>query len=108
MNLPTQAELDELCSGRAERAGPTGLTTDLWKKLHTIAVPARACTPTQRVKAEWVHEYLTTPDKRTFSGDPFGHIVVDNGRWLIEDGHHRWAASVFAGNTYWIARVFVR
>lgn len=104
----TQAELDELCgSPLRDRASPTGLTTDLWVGVPVMVVPVRACVPTQRVDEKYVQEYLDNPRRRSYCGDVFGHIVVDQGCWLIEDGHHRWAAACSAGRAYWAARVFV-
>lgn len=106
---PTQDELDEL-TPRPLALRPTvstGLTSELWKDVPILTVPVRACLPTQRVLMEWVHEYLTDSGRLSYSGDFFGHIVVDAGRWLIEDGHHRWAAAAMSGKTWWAARVFV-
>jgi hypothetical protein len=105
--LPAQCDLEEMCTPIHARARPAGMTTELWKSVPVMLVPVRGCLPTQRVNAIWVIEYLQDSNRMSFCGDFFGHIVVDEGRWLIEDGHHRWAAAVWEGATYWAARVLV-
>lgn len=106
--IATQEQLDELIGKPRRRPRRTGMTTELWSRVHVMTVPVLACLPTQLVKAEWVNEYLAEHSRRSYSGDPFGHIVVQDGRWLISDGHHRWAAAVMAGHPWWVARVLVR
>lgn len=48
--------------------------------------------------------YLAGP---SVSGDPYSHVVVDRGVWLLEDGHHRHQAAIAAGERFWPARVHV-
>lgn len=102
-----QQQLDALCAQRRERPAGYGMTTEKWCSVMTMCVPVYACIPTQRVRADWVREYLDSPSRQSYSGDQFGHIVVVDGRWLISDGHHRWAAHILRGKQLWAARVLV-
>lgn len=108
LKLATQDELDALVGVPKRRPYGTGMTTEKWREVMVMVVPVRACLPTQKIRAEWVNEYITDGRRLSFCGDRFGHIVVERGRWLISDGHHRWAAAIIEGRDLWAARVLVR
>lgn len=85
---------------RHARPPATGLNILDWMRLPVLRVPVDAVLPTQEVGE------LHAGPANGF-GDPVSHVVVVDGRWLIEDGHHRWAKAKATGETYWQARVFV-
>lgn len=89
------------------RPPATGLTTAEWRgKFPALLIPINAVTPTQETDPVLVEaKKLDLHD--SFTGDPYPHVVVVNGEWLLEDGHHRWKAQVEKGERYFLARVFV-
>lgn len=103
----TQQLLDELVGTPKRRPYVGGMTTERWRDVPVMVVPVRACLPTQRVLAKWVNEYIEDGRRPSYSGDRFGNIIVYKGRWMITDGHHRWAAAIVEGRPYWAARVLV-
>lgn len=88
----------------AERPPATGLTTDQWRYIAPIMVPVKAvlrCQPYHK-KGGW--DRIAGPSA---CGDPYSHVVVVDGVWMLEDGHHRHQAAMEAGEEFWPARVFV-
>jgi hypothetical protein len=86
------------------RPPATGLTSAMWRLIPPMLVPIDAVVSTQRVFGDVPSEYIVGP---SFSGDSYAHVVVVDGRWLIEDGHHRYQAAKQAGEILFPARVLV-
>lgn len=86
------------------RPPTTGLTTVLWRAIQPIMVPVQAVMRTQPSSGE---DDATWIAGVSFSGDPYAHVVVVEGLWLLEDGHNRHQAALNAGEALFPARVFV-
>ena len=90
------------------RPPATGLTTELWRQIPPIMVPVAAVVVTQPIHNP-DHTGIIAGTSGWFpeSGDPYAHVVVVRGRWLLEDGHHRHRAAINAGESWFPARVYV-
>lgn len=76
----------------------------MWRFIPPILIPVDAVVPTQQVYGHVPDRHIVGP---SVSGDPYAHVVVCDGRWLIEDGHHRYRAAQQAGELFFPARVLV-
>ena len=80
----------------------TGMSSQKW-----LDVPVRiVCVDT--LIATQLHLYLKdliNPPKRSFSGDEHPHVVHYDGKWYLEDGHHRVVRAYLGGENCVAARV---
>lgn len=69
------------------------MTTAAWLLLPAVLLPVSALRPTQDVDPAMVLAKWRTP-LASWCGDELPHVVEWDGRWWIEDGHHRVAYAI--------------
>lgn len=65
----------------------TGLSTCAWLQLPPVLLPVSALWVLQDVDV--VAATRKALGEPSWSGDPLPHVIDWDGRWWLEDGHHR-------------------
>lgn len=82
--------------------GTTGLTSATWLEVPVRLVLLNSLIATQ---PGITFEALLRPVGKSYSGDPFAHVVVWQGKNYLEDGHHRAVKAMLRGRVALLARV---
>lgn len=86
---------------------PTGHTTTTWANIPTRAVPLDGLHLTQNQVSVpgLIHHAHGGP---SWCGDPHPHVIHWQGRYWVNDGHHRALVAWLRGDQYLEARVLGR
>lgn len=80
----------------------TGMSSQKWLDVPVQTVCVDTLIATQQ---HLFLKDLVNPPKRSFSGDEWPHVVHYQGKWYLEDGHHRVVRAVLMGDYCVAARV---
>lgn len=83
---------------------PTGIDSKQWRQLPAETVPIADMVTTQR----HLDLEALVHDLRSPWSDDLPNVVAHAGHLYLEDGHHRVARALLAGETHILARVFRR
>lgn len=82
----------------------TGLSTRAWQQIPPVLLPITALWTTQDVDHAAVLRKLA--GEPSWCGDPLLHVIDWDGRWWVEDGHHRLRARIMRADHHVWCRVW--